>query len=420
MNLYAVIGGSIWGNRGAEAMVTTTIGRVRELDVQASFVIMTYFPTRDRALVEDPTIEIVSATPAYTILQFFFALLCRMASLVGFRVPSKALPNSVRLLRECRAIFDVSGVSFHDGRLAVVAYNLFCLWPAMLLRVPVIRLSQAMGPFENLLNRIPARWVFKRSLHSFARGRHTAGFIEALGVPHDSWSVAPDVAFSFKPDDSLTDENEARVSAVSGLLESVRATGTRVVALLPSSLVDLKVGDGGGDYVGLLASLIRELHEHGCHVVVLPNATREGEVAARNNDLVVISELRDRIAPMEVAGQLITYVDFDLNTRSIRALIDGSSLVITSRFHAMVAGLALGIPTMVIGWSHKYDEVLESFGSSDYAIDFSEADERLIPMAFDLLENGDEVRRKISTVLPGVIEASRAQFEVVNELSASS
>jgi polysaccharide pyruvyl transferase WcaK-like protein len=123
---------------------------------------------------------------------------------------------------------------------------------------------------------------------------------------------------------------------------------------------------------------------------------------------------------MEVAGQLVTYVDFDLNTRSIRALIDGSSLVITSRFHAMVAGLALGIPTMVIGWSHKYDEVLESFGSSDYAIDFSEADERLIPMAFDLLENGDEVRRKISTVLPGVIEASRAQFEVVNELSASS
>ena len=64
-----------------------------------------------------------------------------------------ALPGPVRRLRACSALFDVSGISFHDGRLAIVAYNVFCIWPALLLGVPVLHLSQAMGPFRNRVNR---------------------------------------------------------------------------------------------------------------------------------------------------------------------------------------------------------------------------------------------------------------------------
>lgn len=418
MNLYAVIGGTIWGNRGAEAMVVTTIGRVRDRDPGASFLIMSYLPDRDRDLVTDPAIRVFGATPAQTVVHFVFAFACWVAGLIRIRVPDILLPSSVRQLRQCRALFDVSGVSFHDGRLAVVAYNLVCVWPALLLEVPVIRLSQAMGPFGLLLNRLPARMVIERSFHTFARGRHTADYINELGVPPESWSVAGDVAFAYRPEDSLSEESSDEVRQLSERLGTVRSGGVDVVALVPSSLVHKKTAEEGGDYVQVLRDLIAELQERGLHVLVMPNATREGDIASRNNDLVVIDELRTR---MDASGggvdrESISYVDFDLNTASIRHLLEPCTLLITSRFHAMVAGLALGVPTLVMGWSHKYEEVLEMFGCADYAVDFSEAEHKLVPMAMSLLAERDQIRRRILERLPEVVASSTAQFELVDRL----
>ena len=46
-------------------------------------------------------------------------------------------------------------------------------------------------------------------------------------------------------------------------------------------------------------------------------------------------------------------------------------MLVTSRFYAMVDGFALGLSTLVMGWSHQYEEVLEMFDCTDDALDFS-------------------------------------------------
>ena len=414
MSRYAVIGGSIWGNRGAEAMAVTTIARVREKDPEAEFLLFTYFPERDRELVDDPRIEIHGAKPVQTIVQVIFSFVCWLFGLMRIRIPNLLLPASVRRLRKCRALFDISGVSFHDGRLAVVAYNVTSVLPALLLGVPVVRLSQAMGPFENVLNRWPARLVTKASFQSFARGRISANFVENLGVPPTSWSVAADIAFSYSPGDSLTEENTSKVADVVARLDSVRNSGTKVVALVPSSLVLGKLADDDRDYVGMLIRLAQTLQAKGLHVVVLPNATRAGESATRNNDLVVVEKMKGRSSEMN--GSATTFVDFDVNTAGIREVIQRSSVLITSRFHAMVAGLALEVPTLVLGWSHKYEEVLETFGCADHAIDFSSSFEELESKALSLLAEEDQIRERISKSLSAVTESSSSQFAVVGTL----
>ena len=63
MNKYGVVGGTLWGNRGAEEMVVTTIGRVRERDPGAAFVLLSYFPDRDRELLRDEDVTVVDARP---------------------------------------------------------------------------------------------------------------------------------------------------------------------------------------------------------------------------------------------------------------------------------------------------------------------------------------------------------------------
>jgi colanic acid/amylovoran biosynthesis protein len=417
MNTYGIIGGTLWGNRGAEAMVVTTIGRVRERDPDARFVLLSYFPDRDRSLLTDPGITVVDARPRPTAVTWVAALLNRIAGFVGLRLPGALLPAPARALRECRALFDVSGISFHDGRLTVVAYNLLCLWPALLLKVPVIRLSQAMGPFRHPLNRIPARWVTKRSLHTFARGRLTAHFMDGLGAPAGSWTVAPDVAFAYRPEFSLTTESEQQVAQLRDRLADRRNAGTDVVGLVPSSLVNQKMTSDGQDYVGLLLTLVRDLHERGAHVLVMPNATRAGLDVPRNNDITVITQLRDRAeAGAWIDPSAITYVDFDLNTASIRSLTEKCELLITSRFHAMVAALALGVPPLVMGWSHKYEEVLEMFGCEADAVDFSEAEQRVPQMVERLLAERDATSERILKALPEVTTASVNQFDQLDRL----
>ena len=72
-------------------------------------------------------------------------------------------------------------------------------------------------------------------------------------------------------------------------------------------------------------------------------------------------------------------------------------MLVASRFHAMVSGLAAGVPTMLVGWSHKYAEVL------DYA-DLTDGNLRRL---FERLEREEnQVRRQLQKHLPTVVESS--------------
>lgn len=425
MASYAIIGGTLWGNRGAEAMVVTTIGRLRDQDPDASFLVLSYQAAVDRTLTRDPRVRIADAAPARLLLHMPFALLCWLAGRVGVRVPDTLLPADVRALRSCRALLDVTGISFHDGRLGVVAYNVVCLWPALLLQVPVVRLSQAMGPFRNPLNRWAARRILRSSTHSFARGRLTAELMRQLDVRDARWSVAADVAFAYRPDDRLTTENLAEVAELVERLAAAREAGRSVIAVIPSSLVLKSSLAEGDDYVGSLRRLLQHLHAGGRHVLLVPNATSEGHDTLRNNDLEVIRRLERALAGDAALTHpaFLTVVRRDVDTASIRSLLACCDATITSRFHGMVASLALGVPALVLGWSHKYEEVLEMFGSASDAVQAADAladpnrvEQRLLPVVDAFLGDLYIRRERIAHHLPGVVASAEAQFEVVASL----
>src|SRR5918995_2512121 len=138
--------------------------------------------------------------------------------------------------------------------------------------------------------------------------------MEKLGAPAGSWTVAPDVAFAYRSEYSLTAENEGEVAALRERLATVRDGGTAVVALVPSSLVHQKMGEG---YVELLGAVVADLRRRGAHVLVMPNATRAGLDVPRNNDITVIALLRERLG---AGAEDVDYVDYDLNTAAIRSL----------------------------------------------------------------------------------------------------
>lgn len=414
---FAIIGPTVGGNRGAEAMLETTVGRLRERYPNACFEVYSYMPATDRRLVTDPAVTVRSATPAHLVLVLFpFTLLLGLARALRLgRAVARIMPASVRALYGCDALVDLAGVSFIDGREKFLPFNVLTLWPAMLLGVPVFKLSQAMGPFGHPLNRVASRTLW-RCLMVVPRGEGTERHLRDVGFPPALTFPAPDVAFGFEDRDALSLEGSEEVASLAVALAQARESGARVVGVCPSAVIASKARKSGWDYPGFLAQIVSGLLADGVAVLLFPNATRQDAPdKLRNNDLPVIAEVAQRVAANHrggTGGAPLLAVRGDMNCAEIRRLVRACDAVAVSRFHAMIAALSAEVPVTVLGWSHKYAEVMDRFGLGDWVFDDSQHDaEAFLGTCRNLLEQREHVRERIAAELPAVKAESLAQFD---------
>ena len=137
-----------------------------------------------------------------------------------------------------------------------------------------------------------------------------------------------------------------------------------------------------------------------------------------NNDIVAIEVIREKFR-QELSDDeygKIEWVDYDINTRGVRQIIGATDGLVASRFHAMIAGLSLCIPTMVIGWSHKYRETLADFGMQNYAIDYKNTDLKILKAYRTFINNLDEIKIQLESKIGQVRTSSSKQFEYLRRL----
>jgi coenzyme F420 hydrogenase subunit beta len=412
---FALIAGTFTGNHGAETMLTTTIGRLRDRYPDAVFEVYTYHPQADALVVTDPAVRVRSSTPASLVLVLApGALLLGALSAVGLRGLRRIFPRPVRALAECDALIDMAGVSFVDGREKFLPFNLLTIWSGIWLRVPVVKLSQAMGPFKHPANRLAARSLRHCAL-VFARGDRTWENLNELGLGRGVARRAADVGFLHRDTDSLTTEG---IDGVDSLLRAIdaRAEKRPVVGVCPSSVVAGRAEKEGWDYVGFLGKVVDGLLADGCDVLLFPNATRAHSSSLRNNDLPVIAAVVGQRASGGSGGRVFA-VDFDVETTGIKHLMGRCEVVMVSRFHAMVGALTLSLPVFVLGWGHKYLEVMEQFGLGGYVFDSKDHDPaEVLGMLGKLRSDRTGVESAIAANLETVCASSLSQFEAIYEL----
>ena len=412
----AIIAGTIGGNRGAEAMLTTCIGQVRERFPNSRFFAYSYYPESDRRLNHDLTVKVHSSTPtALVLLHFPFALLGALWRLLHLRPLMRLAPASVRDLGRCDVLLDVAGVSFIDGREKFLPFNVLTVWPAMLLGVPVVKMSQAMGPFSGGLNRFAARRILPRCSGVFARGDSTLENLRELDLGEPPLNEAADIAFLHETTYALSAENPDHLDELLAAMAEASDRGRKIVGLCPSSVVAAKAAKRGESYPDALARFVESTTDAGHTVLLFPNATREssGE-KLRNNDLPVIAAVMERLDDKTRDSGALIAVTHDLNTASIKELIAACDVTLVSRFHAMVGALSSAVPVGVIGWSHKYLEVMEQFGLGEMVLDHTEGDpEALQALLGRLLKEQEQLAATIGAKLPSVRASSAGQFEHV-------
>ena len=370
-------------------MVLAVLDELRGDDAAGAVTVLTPLAAEDRRVADTEGVDVVAFGPVQIVLAVVGALLCR---LTGGRISGGA---AVAAIHRCDAVADVSGISFVDGRGPVtLAYNVLLVLPALLLGRPVVKVSQAMGPFELRSTRLAARWVLPRMAGLLARGARTQEHLEQLGVPGDG--RAGDVAFLMQTTEADAAWAETQASAP-------------FVAVSPSQVVADQAAPLGIDYLAHVVRIVDRLTEHH-DVVLVAHSARPGQPAGRLNDVPLCEDVlaavqrpdRVRLAPV------------DASPRQLRALIGRADVLVASRFHAMISGLATVTPVLVVGWSHKYREVLDEFGCAHLASDFREVDpDTTAGLALDLVAGRDEAAAELRTHLPAVMSSARRSLDVL-------
>ena len=399
----AMVGAALSANKGAAAMLETVIARQPEVSGPCTFDILTTYPAADAPLVPaGADARVVGLQPLrLALVEFPVALLALVARTVR-------LPLGWVRTRACRSILDsdvvvdVAGISFADGRgIPITVYNALMTGLPLLLGVPTVKAAQALGPFRNPVNRLLARLVLPRLAAVCARGARTREHLDSLGLRNVT-DVA-DLAFSLDEAASLPPAVQASVDSLGG----------PYVVVMPSSVVRRLYESKGNDYVSAVETLVRDLRSStGLAVVIAPHSYRVGQPEGRMNDGPVCREVGKRLS--DDPG--VVTVDADMTAGELRRLVSGSRTMVTSRFHAMISGLSTCTPTVVVGWSHKYREVLDDFGLVRFGMDADalSTPDVVVAAVAECLADHDAIAAGISAALPAVKERSALNFTLID------
>ena len=398
----AIIGAALSANKGAAAMVESVMARLPNEMGECHFDILTTYPDADASRIPaGADAVVVGLQPLRLALVEFpiacLALVMRKLHLPLFWVRSRGC----RSMLDSSVVVDVAGISFADGRgFAIVVYNALMTGVPLLLGVPTVKAAQALGSFKSVPNKWLAPLVLRRVKTVCARGARTREHLDSLGGVN-SIDVA-DLAFSLDEAASFPEE----VSVALGTI------GKDFIVVMPSAVVRGIYESSGGNYVSAMAALVTDIrHKTGHSVVIAPHSYRAGLPEGRMNDGPVCREVAEACSgDAQVLG-----LDFDLTAGELRHLVAHCSVLVTSRFHAMISGLATSTPTVVVGWSHKYKEVLDDFGLANLGLDSSALNKpsEIADVVVRVLSSKDEISQQISVALPEVKVRSLRNFSAI-------
>lgn len=400
---FTIIGSTLSGNKGAASMLEASIQTISAQNPGAEFTLLTVYPEEDKKFNAYNNLEILPAKPL-----FLGVVLNPLALLYKILPPLRPLlrkQKHIRAIANADAFLDQGGITFVDGRAKFLIYNVATILPAIFIGTRVIKCAQAMGPFNTGINKFVAKLILPRLDTICARGAQTYEHLNSLGLKN----IIESTDYAFLMDISKSEAEQAdKTLKTSGYKFSAHKKN---IAVLPSEVVRKKAEGNGQDYISYNVDFIDSLLSHGDHVLLMAYSARAGRDSRHNNDLPVCRDIAARIE-----HDNFTFIDDELSAQQLRHIIGRMDMIVASRFHAMVASLAMATPPLVVGWSHKYAEIMDMFGLKESALDSSKLDNKDLQRAFDVLSgNQAKVEAVIKKHLPEVRESAYRQVGVITQ-----
>lgn len=394
-----IIGPTLYGNKGASAMFESCVQKINEMHTNPDFFLFSYYPSQDRKINNDPRIKIFSATPLNLICKILpFSLLHFV--LTKLKIPPILIPKTqeIKAILTSDIYIDMAGISFVDNRQLYLPFNVLCILPGILLDKKIIKYSQAMGPFNSTINKRVSLWILPKLDKIIARGAITKKHLNQLQLKNVV--MGADGAFLLKP------TNPQSIKINKSIFDN------EVVGISPSSVIFNKCNGINKDYIEIMSKFINELNDNKYKTILIPHSIRADTNKPKNNDLPICKKIYSKINKKDN-----WLINEDISASELKYLIGKCDYFVGSRFHSMIASLSMGVPTLVCGWSHKYEEVLDTFELEEYAFDYRNISVNIFLDKFNILtKNKSEIKSKIKERSDEVMKSALVNFSEINNL----
>lgn len=405
----AITAASYSGNKGAAAMLESSIRQLHERYGERLVIrLMSVYPRADKEQVPFDFVKIVSTKPEQLVfIAFPLSVLYRIIYPI---VPIRNIIKKNKIIKaylNTDVVVDEAGISFVDERGFVMnTYAFICVAVPLLLKVPVVKYSQAMGTFNNPYNRFLAKWILPKLSLICARGEKTLENLYSIGIK-DNVCLCADGAFTMKDDPNIDSSVQQRMR-----LDAFYTEGD-IVGISISSVVWKKCRKKKIDYISIMSDFIEYLNNRGYKVLIIANAARLGSEKARNNDLMAGDAIYEKVTDKA----MVRWYHEEMGPEEIRTYIGKCRFLVASRFHAMIGALQKKVPVFLIGWSHKYQEVLDMFELGSYSTDFSNLNLQEIIEGFEKVEeNENKILNAIDVNYDKVMRSSYLNIQLISDV----
>lgn len=381
-----LITGAGFVNKGAEAMLLTLVDAIRARNAQQPIAVSVH--PEYESLVREYGLEPVATQINPDIVAKLKSKVCRF-----------------NLYRKCAAVLDIGGYQFADKWGPEKAKRIFAQskkWK--LLNVPTYYLPQAWGPFSDpkFTEIIPK--IIDEAAMCFVRDNISRECLANLGPEvADKCRFSHDIAWLFKGGD----QDWAKQYLAQNNITC--SDGKILVCITPNMRMYEKYNcqDSENPYLNYLDKLIKYLAEFGNIQVVLMGHELKLHKADKPDDRYLCQYLYEKNAGLDDIYCLTDY----LTAAQVKAILGCCDLLISSRYHALIAALSQGIPSIALGWSHKYDELMKSVGMGDYILHLqNDFDDQLLNTAIT------NKHRLHETILTSVVSLKDSAEKTLDEV----
>jgi polysaccharide pyruvyl transferase WcaK-like protein len=399
------------GNLGVPSLLVSTCKVLRTSIPDSEFKLFSSRPQKDSEQATRYGVEVVEGTLRQFGVAFLRCLLWASLNRFGLNVSFLLNDKILEEYRNADVIIDILGISFTDFFPNTIGYMLQSVWllTGTLLKKPIVKFTQDMGPFENKVNKYLAKLCLNRLGFILVRGEITKEHTKKLGINRPIY-VHPDTSFVLEP---------APIEKVNRIMKQEKLDKKPLIGIVTSRQVERFIErqyDGDIKSQNRYTTTIAQIADHliekrNALIVFIPN-----EIAPQKggyDDIYTAKKAYDRIENKSEVRLITT----EYQAQELKGLIRECDLLITSRYHSTVAALSTCVPCLVIGWGFKYDQVMGIMGQKEFVCNFETMTLTEVQAKVDKLwHDREKVKAELASRMPSIEQSVLSGGKLVKDL----
>lgn len=447
-------------NKGSEAVIISSVELLRKLIPDSIF---TSFLNCSESLSEKLNLRVIRIKTSPSLPRFFGEakssfnfLRCLIWAVINryLHVNWTFLIKNTRLKEYAAADIIIHlGMDYYsdDVGTSTVLRHSRDIMLGILLKKPVVIWAESMGPFRGKLSKPTARFTLNRVDLITVRDSLSKAFLLETGVNKPPLYVTTDPAFLFVPATSERvkeiysqegiDINDKPIIGVNpshsfiipsekrqktrreGYIKAMSFLGSVLASLLPENLFNRILGMAKKSYLysavnsqydeykvffAQLANWLVEKYD--ASVLLIPHDQAMGQLFDDRGVTRDIWELVDNQEKVKVISR-------NYNAEEIKGIIGRCNLFIGARFHAAIAALSQGIPTVSFPYYHKF-ALMSELGQDKYICQSYTLEETKAKVT-EAWARKNEIEEELEFKLKEIRELATLNGELVKKLLTS-